>query len=57
MKSVDFGMAFCREGRLLFNAMWMEPVNPENRIIGTVADAIDSVAVGKLHGAVQAKRF
>jgi hypothetical protein len=37
--------------------MWMEPVNPEDRIIGTVADAIDSVAVVKLHGAVQAKRF
>jgi hypothetical protein len=57
VKGGDFSGASYRQGHVLFNAMWMEPVSLVDGVIGTAADAVDCVAVGKLHDAVKARRF
>ena len=41
---------------MLLHAMGMKTVDPENRIIHTVADAIGPVVLGKLHDPAQAER-
>jgi hypothetical protein len=39
IKRVDFGAAFGGEGSMLLHAMGVKAVNPENRVIETIADA------------------
>jgi hypothetical protein len=36
--------------------MWVKAVNPENRVIDTIADAIGAVVHGKLHDPAEAER-
>ena len=49
VKSVYLSSAPGREGRMLLHSMWMKAVDPENRIIDTIAHAISPVVVGNLH--------
>jgi hypothetical protein len=44
-----------REGRVLLRSMGMKAVDPENRVIGAIADAIGPVVLRKLHDPVPAK--
>jgi hypothetical protein len=37
---VDFGAVLGSECRMLLHAVWVKAINPENREIDTVADAI-----------------
>jgi len=48
VESIDLGAAFGGEGRMLFHAVGVKAVNPENRVIDTVADAIRSIGLGDL---------
>jgi hypothetical protein len=56
MEGIDLGAVPGREGRMLLHAMWVKTVNPENRVIDTIANAIGSVVLGKLHDPMEAKR-
>src|SRR5690242_6378503 len=54
VEGVDFGAVPGRERRMLLHAVWVKAVNPENREIDTIADAIDPVVFGKLHDPMEA---
>ena len=55
VEGVNLGAVPGREGRMLLHSMWVKAVNPENRVIDTIADAIGPVVLRKLHDPVQAK--
>jgi hypothetical protein len=56
MEGVDLGAVLGRKGRMLLHAMWVKAVNPENRVIDTIADGIGPVVLGKLHDPAQTER-
>jgi hypothetical protein len=55
VEGVDGGAIFGYEGRVLFHAMRMESVNPENRVIDAIADAIGPIVIRKLHDPPQSE--
>jgi hypothetical protein len=56
VKGIDCGAVSGREGRVLLCAMRVKAINPENRIIDTIADAIGPVVLRELHGPPQTER-
>jgi hypothetical protein len=40
---------------MLLHAVWVKAVDPENREIDTIADAIGPVVLGKLHNPTEAE--
>ena len=56
MEGVDLGAVLGGEGRVLLHAMWVKAVNPENRVIDTIADAIGSVVLGNLRDPAETER-
>jgi hypothetical protein len=55
VEGVNLGAVPGCEGRMLLHTMWVETVNPENRVIDAIADAIGRVVLRKLHYATQAE--
>ena len=55
VEGVDLCAALRREGGVLPRAVRVEAVNPENRTVDAVPDAISSFVLGKLHDAAEAK--
>ena len=53
VERVDLGAICGREGRVLLDAMRVKAVDPEDRIVDAVADAIGAVVRGKLHDPTQ----
>src|SRR5438552_10732577 len=41
---------------MLLHAMWVKAVNPENRVIDPIANAISPVVLGELHDPAEAER-
>jgi hypothetical protein len=41
---------------MLLNALWVKAVNPENRVIDTIADGISPVVLRELHDPAEAER-
>src|SRR5262249_41017034 len=56
VESIDLSAALGRERRVLFDAMGVKAVNPENRVIGTIADAIRPVDLGNLRDPSEPER-
>jgi len=56
VESIDLGAAFGRERRVLFHVMGVKAVNPENRVIDTIADAIRPVFLGNLRDPAEPER-
>ena len=56
MEGLDLGAVPGREGRMLLNAMWVKAVNPEDRVIDTITDAISPVVLGELRDPPEAER-
>lgn len=56
VEGVDRGAISGREGRVLLRAMRVEAINPENRVIEAIADAIDPIVLRELHDPPQAER-
>jgi hypothetical protein len=48
VEGVDLGAVPGGEGRMLLHAVWMKPVNPENRVIDAIADGIGPVVLWEL---------
>jgi hypothetical protein len=55
VEGVDRGAIFGHEGRVLFHTMRVESVNPENRVIDAIADAIGPIVIRKLHDPPQSE--
>jgi hypothetical protein len=55
VEGVNLGAVLACERRMLLHTMWVETVNPENRVIDAIADAIGSVVLRKVHNATQAE--
>jgi hypothetical protein len=56
VEGVDLGAVPGREGRMLLHAMGVKAVNPEHRVINTIADAIGPVVRGHLCDPAEAER-
>jgi hypothetical protein len=56
VEGLDLGAAPGREGRMLLHAMGVKAVDPEDRVIDTIADAVGPHVFGKLHGPAKAER-
>jgi hypothetical protein len=52
VEGIDLSAVPGHEGRMLFHAMGVKAVNPENRVIDAIADA---GVLGKLHDPAQAE--
>src|SRR5215472_9307343 len=55
MKRVDLGATPGGEGGVLLHTVRVKAVNPENRVVDAVPNAVDSGALGKLHDPGEAK--
>jgi hypothetical protein len=56
VKGVDLGAVPGSECRMLLHAVGMKAIDPENRILDTIADGIGSIVFGKLHDPAQTER-
>jgi hypothetical protein len=56
IKGVDLGAALSSEGRMLPHTVGMKAVNPEDRVLDTIADAISPIVLGNLHNPAEAER-
>ena len=56
VKGVDLGAALGSEGRMLLHAVRMKAVDPENRMLVTIADAVSSIILGNLHNPSETER-
>jgi hypothetical protein len=56
VKGVDLATVPGHEGCMLLHAMWVEAVDPEDRVIDTLADAIGPIVRGKLLDPTEAER-
>jgi hypothetical protein len=55
VEGVNFGTVPGGKRRMLLHAVWMKAVNPENREINTIANAIGPIVPRKLHHSTEAK--
>jgi hypothetical protein len=55
IKRFDLGFARGGKGGVLFDGMRMKAIDPEHRVVDTVADAVRAHAVRYLHHAAQTK--
>jgi hypothetical protein len=46
VECIDLGSSLGRKGGMLFDGVWVISIDPEDRIIETVADAVSSRVVG-----------
>jgi hypothetical protein len=46
VEGIDFGLALGDKGCVLFDGVWMVPIDPEDRIIYTVSDCVSPVFSG-----------
>src|ERR1019366_2743094 len=57
MKCVDLLPAFGREGVMLLYGVRVESIDPEDRKLETVANAVGPHVIGHLHHSAHSKRF
>jgi hypothetical protein len=56
VESIDLSPSFGCKGGMLFDGVWMISINPEDRIIETIADAVSPRIIGHLHHSAHTKR-
>jgi hypothetical protein len=56
VESIDLGAALGCERRMLLHAVWVKAVDPENRVIDSIANAVGTVVLRKLHNPAKAER-
>jgi hypothetical protein len=56
VECIDHSSSFRCEGGMLFDGVWMISINPEDRMVKTVADAVNPRSIGHLHHTAHANR-
>src|ERR1700722_20645745 len=55
VECIDFGSSFSSKGSMLFDGVWVISIDPEDRIIEAVADAVRPRVIGHLHHSAHTK--
>lgn len=56
MECIDLGSGFGQKGRMIFDGVWVVSIDPKNRIVDAVADAVSSQSIRHLHYAAHTQR-